>query len=169
MWQQCWIETILKSQKCWSNNSKPSPCLLIGWYKLYKPSTYGYHGCFSVVFSNKLSPCLSPEIWIHWVFFFRLLFQVALLGVQDQYKAILLARVLSGWTWRAPRGPKRPWGLGWKWRFTVDGCEILCQLIGEQNPQDSGWVSTILLVMQDFAGPSTVSQQDAGLMGLDGI
>jgi hypothetical protein len=51
----------------------------------------------------------------------------------------------------------------------VDGCEILYQLIGGQTPHDFGWVSSILLVMQDFAGPSTVSQQHAGLMGLDGI
>ena len=169
MWQQCWIETILKSQKCWSNNSKPSPCLLIGWYKLYKPSTYGYHGCFSVVFSNKLSPCLSPEIWIHWVFFFdsssRWLYLECRINTRP-FSSQGSSVVGHGGPQGAPSGLG---GLGWKWRFTVDGCEILCQLIGEQNPHDSGWVSTILLVMQDFAGPSTVSQQDAGLMGLDGI
>ena len=43
---------------------------VIGWYKLYKPSKYGYHGCFMLVFSYKLSPCLIPEILIHWVFCF---------------------------------------------------------------------------------------------------
>ena len=54
-------------------------------------------------------------------------------------------RIVSNWGW-IPRTTQNN---------TVDGCEILHQLIDGLS-HDFVWLSTIRLVVQDFAGPSTV-------------